>query len=401
MDHLLSITHLIVLFSFVCYFVLSVVVIREENQGNNIFIQGLSQGQNQPKNSKIRSGIGCVDENISQGRSYDGVDCNISDCVFIRMEEYLDKGGVIYAQSSSVKVFISNSMFYNCMSSRNGGAICFDTCDQFALKTTCISNCKTGDSYSGHFAYLRVYNENSLEFCSITSCSTDTLGMYPVFLYLGDQKILHLNFSLNNARMGSSFRSYNPNTFLSNYCTFSNNNASESICISFYNSYGSFLVSVPIQYSNIVNNNSPSLGLILSYDVSVTFKYCIFDQNHDVLFYSQIKSISLMDCYVSHLGILTSFEPISSSINNSFTKIQTNHIQYFQSYFCYADDPHIELPMSRTIESTLTPQESSSSTLLIIGASATTAVAVPSIIYFGSKYFRSSTNQQISPSMDP
>jgi len=446
-------------------------------------VQVLPLGSLYSIDQRMISDSGCVNENISQGRSYDGVDVNISDCFFTRFEEYSDKGGVIYAQSSSVKVYVSNSMFYNCMTYRNGGAICFDTCHTFVMKMTCVSRCRTsGTSSSGHFGYLRVYNPSTFEYCSLSSCSYGTTGSWAMLLYLGDQRMYFMNFSMNNAKSGSCFRSYNPNTFIGAYCTFANNIVSDSVCISLYNTYSQFRVDAPIHYSNIVNNNSPQYGLVMSYDVYLSLKFCIIDSNQGTLFYSEMKTVEIANCFISHTGVLSTSNSLSTSVNNSFTKHQTNLIQYFDSYYCHADETlpvrtpkisndqtptqapdqtplmtynptplktiantpdqsanrtplrsnpkteeqtNIQTPLRTiyptylgspwntvsatndasqliTFESTLSPTtESSSSTALIVGASAATVVAVPSIFYFGSKFFRSSGDQQVTAFMDP
>ena len=98
-------------------------------------------------------GLGCENESTDQGRSYVDKNINISNCFFKRYLEYSGDGGVIYVSASSYSMNINYSMFYNCVCSYYGGALCFYSSNS-CLRMICVNSCSCGAFYDGHFDNL-------------------------------------------------------------------------------------------------------------------------------------------------------------------------------------------------------------------------------------------------------
>ena len=292
--------------------------------------------------------FGCINETIDQGRSY--VECNIdiSDCYFSRFSVFSGddgRGGVIYVSGGSYSMSVNCSMFYNCICSSDGGAIRFSSNSNSYLRMICANRCSCGDSKEGHFAYIRAYQMNHIEYLSVSYCSNITSGNCPLYWESGNQKGDNTNISLNNAYMYAGI--YVPSTalFTSSHCTYSNNKAYHSICIRLSFNSGT------MSSANIIHNNSPlGNGVIHNQGLGKKLMYCIFYNNQNYLFYVSSGSLEVSHCFIDHSPSSISYETaVSTSTNNTFTKRITYQIQFFKSLHCNADVP---LPM-RTHDSTL------------------------------------------------
>jgi len=79
-----------------------------------------------------------------------------------------------------------------------------------------------------------------------------------ICLDYGYQRVDNTNSSMNNAIQGSGIVISSPSSFTSSHCTFSNNKASNSICIYLYSTSGT------ISMSYVIQNNSPiSNGVVI------------------------------------------------------------------------------------------------------------------------------------------
>jgi len=266
--------------------------------------------------------IECKSESISKGRSYQGVIINIASCFFVRSSQYSGNGGVVFINDGSLSMNISHSMFYYCASSSEGGAIYYDSSDS-CLKMICANGCCAVSKC--HFAHLKTSQMNKVEYLSISCCSHSTVGSYPLRLYKGNHKVDNTNSSMNNAYECSGIYFDTPITFTSTYCTFSNNIASNSICIKFYSNSGT------VSSANIVHNNSPSFGVIYVYTGTPKIKYCIIQDNRNKLFHVQSGSFEVSNSMISHSGMS------STGINNSITITKTYHLPFFNSHYCNTD----------------------------------------------------------------
>ena len=143
-------------------------------------------------------GLGCENESLDQGRSYEDKNINISHCFFSRYSLYDGNSGVIYVNGGSFSMNINYSMFYNCVCSNSGGAIYFDSIIS-CLRMICANSCSCGTSYYYHFAKLIASQMNQVEYLSVSNCSYTTTGYYTILIKFGIQRLDSTNSSMNNA----------------------------------------------------------------------------------------------------------------------------------------------------------------------------------------------------------
>lgn len=300
---------------------------------------GLSLGFN----NKFLYGISLMDERICQGRFHFEISFEIQNCFFSRLTEYSQNGGVIFVCNGSYTMNVTDSMFYNCSSSGQGGAIFFNSTNS-NIQRLCAHKCSAA---RGHFADLQASGENYVDFLSVSFCSQVGSGYYPVHLITGKQRVENTNSSMNDIFSGSGIRFYSPSSLMSSYCTYSNNKAIEGICIYFWSCSGT-LSSV-----NIVHNNSPTYGVVYSNSGAPILTYCIFDLNQNTLFYVASGSLEVCNSFLNFSGLLSTSVAVSIANNNSLSKKHTYILGFFNSYYCNTDIP------LKTIEGTIgaTPKE--------------------------------------------
>ena len=291
-----------------------------------------------------RYSFGCENTSIDQGRSYENMNINISDCYFSRSSTYSGYGGTIYVSSGSLSMRVDRSMFYNCVCSSDGGAIWFSSSNS-ELRMICANRCSCGINSNGHFALLLASQENLVEFISVSFCSHETNGYYSIRLRTGNQKVDNSNSSMNKANRDSGIGIGSP-SFTSSYCTFSNNNVSSRICIFFYSNSGT------MSYANIVNNNSPINYGVVSVEGTESTKmmYCVFKDNQNTLFCLLAGPLEVSHSYIYHTGGFSTSTSVSSNNNNSLTAFKTYQIPFFNSLHCNADVPHIVNNQVNTID---------------------------------------------------
>jgi len=262
----------------------------------------------------------CSSESIDQGRSYNNVNIEISNCFFLRSSLYSGDGGVININAVSLFMSLSYSVFYNCIA-KNGGAIYFSSSSSY-LNMICASRCSAGTAYY-HFAYLVSSVVNHVEYTSFSNCSDTTLGFYSIYIKSGEQSVKNINSSMNHCGRYSGIYVSSPTSFTSTHCTFSNNIITSSICIYLFTKFGKF------SSANIVHNNSPSssYGVIMSSQYQ-NLDYCIFQNNQNTLFSGNLE---ITNSFIDHYGITSSIN------NNSLTKTSTYRLHFFNSVYCSTD----------------------------------------------------------------
>ena len=277
-------------------------------------------------------GFGCESQNVSLGRSYESMNISISDCFFSRSLELSDNGGVINVNGGSLSLSVNYSMFYECSCSLKGGAIYFKSIVSI-LKMICASRCSASSNYFGFFEVTQV---NQVEYLSVSNCPHNRSGSVTFQLESGNQSVDNTNSSMNYAIQISGILIYKPSIFTSSHCTFSNNNVSNSKCISIVSSKG-----VSITSANIVHNNCPSYGVIYTGDNGIkSFYYCLFLNNANYLFNKVLGSIWVFNSFIDHsVALFSNGQIVSTITNNTFTKSSTYQIQYFDSLHCNADEP--------------------------------------------------------------
>jgi len=326
-----------------------IVMVFREPKINNVFIKLRSSERNADE---------CINESIDEGRSYTNCNIDINDCYFIRLSQFNGKGGVILCENGPFNVRVYFSMFFNCSSSLNSGAIHLSNITNSQLRMICANKCTGANN---HFGQFRVTNNNSINYLSVSFCSKIASGVYSFCLVDGNNTICNTNSSLNNARDKSGIAILG-DIHLCQFCTFSNNNCSKGCCLYFR------LNKSIISYINIVHNNAPDCGVLwLNYNTSLQMYNCIFDMNHDTLFLIQDKSsLVLSHCFVRHTEVPFSRAENATIIYESTIENQKTHlVHFFRSEHCYADNPHLEQTALNTIDITpmITEEETHSITL--------------------------------------
>ena len=192
-------------------------------------------------------GVSLMYESISQARLHFEDSFEISFCFFKRLTQYSANGGVIFIDGGSYSMNLTNSMFYSCSSSSNGGAIYFNS-SYSNLRMICANRCSCGSTKIGPFADLRASQVNQIDFLSLSYCSQTVSGYDSVFINNGDQSVDHTNSSINKGIQGSGIYINNPSSFSSTHCTFSNNTATDGVCIDIYTATGT----ISLSYANDV-----------------------------------------------------------------------------------------------------------------------------------------------------
>ena len=307
-----------------------------------------------PTNYMIFNNNGCQNETIDQGRSYIICNINISHCFFLRFSYYSHYGGIIYISGGSYAQNIFFTTFLSCLAS-NGGAIYFSSKSSSLIKMACISKCYAQEN---HFAYVESSKTNQIEYLSISQCTNITTGKHVIKLWFGDQKFDNSNSSFNNVEEFSGISLIYPSISSCSFCSFAFNNAKQSCCIELI--YESGL----IQYSNIICNNSPDHGGIITIsESSYQMSYCIFSKNLDSLFNVQSGNLEIMNSFIFHEGILSISTPVSVyNNNNSFSYTSSYEMRFFSSQNCPAENPFIYSPSVTSIMQPTTIQKTNSFT---------------------------------------
>lgn len=279
---------------------------------------------------KIRLRRECQNSTSDLFRSYYNSNVSINGCLFSRTVLFSGDGGIIYISNKVLLISIINTVFYECFSSNNGGAIYSDSMNS-SLKNICANRC-SAKTYQ--FAFLWEFNTNIVQFLSMAFCSNDSIGDYSTRFDGGNQIIENTNSSMNNIKQISGIGTLNPLSFACSYCHFSNNQVSSIVCVYFYGKSGT------MHHSNVIHNNSPSWGVVSVNNLgSYSMEYCILCNNKNVLFCVRTTSLQIMDCYISHETSLLSTSKSVSTINISFTLTEIFNLQFFKSHSCNADNP--------------------------------------------------------------
>ena len=248
----------------------------------------------------------------STARSYSNEDLILTNCYFQRSNVCDYSGGVIYIYNTVNNLKLYFVSFFECGSKLHGGAIYFDSTSSLefhiilrnclAHKCTCTLN--YGSARDGHFCYLYTRNNilytNSIECSSISSCSNITdLGYSSTYLYNGNQSIISVNSSNNNAQRYSSFYFLYPNDFQLKFCYISMNVVTSFICLR----YQGFSVDKIFSYTNFIGNNNiaSSYSNIYLSSATLTITNSIFTQNTHRLFSHATGSyLTISECIIDH-----------------------------------------------------------------------------------------------------
>ena len=256
----------------------------------------------------------------------------ISKSFFINL--FHENSSAIYYENRIITMIIQESMFFNCTSIKNGGAIYFNCPEgQFGFKFICASQCYTSTSNWGQFSIVFVSEQNLIysHYVSISKCSPiNGYGNAPISFRNGNQSHYSCNSSLNFVFADSGIQCVNPNPSIISFCTFSNNKGSDRICVSMHAGIQT------LQFSNILNNNSPNHGVIWTNGLASNIvQNCILINNSGILFANYEGTMTVKSCWIEHNGFNKWSGIISTTLINSITN--TLKITHYSSYFCNAE----------------------------------------------------------------
>jgi len=305
-------------------------------------------------NNTILSALNCEIEDIDQGRFFYQKEVIVSDCLFNGFCcSNVSEGGVIYISGNLYSMYVNWSVFYNISSIVNGGAIYFSSVSS-CLRMICANNCS---STRGHFATISSSGLNQLYYLSMSICSYNTSGFCPIYMMGNNLSLFHTNSSMNNCKRYSGIDIINPSSFECSHCAFSNNNASEAICIHLR----SFSVTMSMSYVNIVHSNSPSEFGVAYFDGPgpKQMLYCIFQNNQNTLFCVSDGSLEVSHSFIDHsASLFSTLSSVSTSNNVSYTHMITFQLQFFNSIHCNADIPLPQRSLEETLRRTDYPLQS-------------------------------------------
>jgi len=262
----------------------------------------------------------CLEERIDQGRAFYNCNVSIINCFFSRISTLSGSGGVIYISGGTYTLIVSESMFYGCSCSDEGGALYFSSFNAF-LNKICANNCSVTTYY--HFAYIHSTKTIYVDYLSVSLCSYKYIGYYPIYLRGGKQDFQISNSSLNSVDQVSGVCFSQTSSFNSSFCTISNNNA-KWLCIWFYYSTGK------VEFFNLVHNKA-SHHLFFESGTYI-LNYCVIHSNTNELYHSSSGAIFIIsNSFIHHSG------GSSFGSNNSITLSHTYQVGYYGSYYCKAD----------------------------------------------------------------
>ena len=165
----------------------------------------------------------------------------------------------------------------------------------------CGFNSSSTGSYYGHFSYCFNQNDqkNEVKYVSFSKCSDSSIGATISYVIsYGYQIFSNTNSSFNIAKESSGVAFCYPNSLISNYCTFSNNNSTSKYVIELRG--GSNLKY--FNNSNFISNNSPNDGIFSGTSTGSDYliQFSIFSLNSQVLFYSNYCNLIILNCFINH-----------------------------------------------------------------------------------------------------
>ena len=205
---------------------------------------------------------------------------NLKNCYYTRFLLYSgsqSRGSILYISSNllNTSLMIEECTFFQCHASYEAGAIFFQTLGESNLKKICALEC-VALQYS-HFATIVTKNaisfSNNFYLSSIMKCSPYLgYGRRCMYFAYSNQTQKHLNISNNYAYDTSGIMYEVPKSLSISYINILNNDCNLHLTLRFHsiNNQGTFF------YSNIINNTSPSYGVLYFLSSSFSFSSCFF-----------------------------------------------------------------------------------------------------------------------------
>ena len=240
----------------------------------------------------------------------------------------------------NINLLVEYSIFYNCsvIGTFEGGLIYFycTTGGASVFYKCCISYCFTSNNKRYQFGYIYTKNSkiNQIIDSSCSKCSNSIhLGQFDnLRIHNGNQIFNYNNFSNNLVNRYSSINFENPNSSISNYCTFFNNSVLFHTCVYFSGGINQRYMFK----ANIIHNNSPKdYGVVILWEVSANFSIqdSIFYDNYDILFYVYQGKLYLKNNFIYNFNKI--YNGTIIKLNNIESKTNSFNILYFSTFNCY------------------------------------------------------------------
>jgi len=305
--------------------------------------------------------------NQNGGALYLNLAYTVSDCMFISCSAELSSGGAIYISNSDGSQFLlAGSLFYNCSSKNNGGAVYLDNQNRVQIERICFSNCYTKTTSSrGVCIFHSMASTTSnqiinIESVSSSNCGKTNYGDGMLYLLRGQQRISNNNYSSCNGYYNAIFNIQPYGSINIHFNTISQSSSSQSACITIQSLSTAPMAS--ISFCNIIGNSvSNSIFYISNYGSRAVFQYLIFKWNNATNLGLIYNEYSTNQGYVSVLntilfannGILgngITSEAITSSNAQTFT------LTFYSTFFCQTLEIQLSLEVPcQTLSSCIIP----------------------------------------------
>ena len=297
----------------------------------------------------------------------------VSDCSFAHFHKIGGNGGAILADSPFVPfINITDSVFFDCTSSNYGGAIYFET-DEIHIDRVCGFQCSA--SYH-HFAYFSIGTKALINELSLAACSNYSKGSCSMSVLYYEHVLTNINNSkcVSEHVSGIKVMANLNNKHSLVFCTFSDNNVTNGICVHLNSAFGNW------SFINFVSNNSPNnYGVVYSQSGPFYISSAVFYSNQNTLFYSPGMLI-LSYCYISHLEEI-SFGNVTLSNNNTFSATSTYGFSLYNTFNCQGVEPTLDITPKQTPPQT--PSQTPSQTQSDQSKPGSTPKYLPYFIGFG------------------
>jgi len=278
----------------------------------------------------------------------------ITGCLFSMLRASLS-GGAMHISVLNPSL-ISESIFYDCSSQTNAGAIYIVPSSTLELKSLCFTCCYTGGNTAQHGHSIFITSSNTaktyyINFTSLFSCGNRLNAASGNYLNGGTQIFTSLNISSCSSFSSSSLHSTARGQIIIQYSTIADSNSSNQDLYLQVNTVSS----ISLFYCNIIDNTVGTTNgcLIQVYESNqnTQFQFCMFFNNKCTKLINSASKCSIKSCIASLLGGLA-----NNATSENYVSITGNTNTYTLNHFStnYCQTPP-ELAPQELVCQTLMP----------------------------------------------
>ena len=228
----------------------------------------------------------------------------LSNCFFQNIYYQFTSGGILFYENYHVNLVVEDSVFFNCSANGHGGVLYY-SCSGYqgsvVFNKVCVSNCYITNNAGHYGSFSRVVISSNrffnVEHSSIQNCFYLTFGFYHcISAIYGNQTTKSLNLSKNSV-WHQAFTFSTVSFFEMSYCNVLDTYIGGSYVL--YLASGTSLKT--FDKCNIINNTSPSIGVIyIDGNDGGKINECIFSNNKDVLIGVPSSTVFVTNCWIDH-----------------------------------------------------------------------------------------------------